>query len=104
MNLRLKNKTKQRGAACIMAVMMLLVVLLSSFFIAVHADHDCTGEDCPICASIQHCENAIRGIGSGVTAVSAVIVPVLISLLLISGGVALFQFDTPVSTKVRLNN
>jgi hypothetical protein len=87
-----------------MAVMMLLVVLLSSFFIAVHADHDCTGEDCPICACIQQCENTIRGIGSGITVGAAVIVPVLILLLIISFGVPSFQRDTPVSAKVRLNN
>lgn len=87
-----------------MAVMMLVVMLFSSFFIAAHADHDCTGEDCPICACIQQCENTIRGIGSSITAESAVIIPVLISLLIISLGVPSFQRDTPVSAKIRLNN
>ena len=63
-----------------------------------------TGEDCPICACIQQCKNTIRGIGGGITAASAVIILVLISQLIISLGVPSFQRDTPVSTKVRLNN
>ena len=90
--------------AGIMAVMMLIVVLFSSFYIAAHADHECTGEDCPICACIQQCENNIRGIGSGVATISAVIIPVFITLLIICYGVLSLRWDTPVSTKVRLNN
>ena len=93
-----------RITALIMAVMMLLFVLFSSFFIDIHTDHDCTGEDCPICACIQQCENTIRGIGSGIISVSAVILPVFILLLLTSFGMPSFQWDTPVSIKVRLNN
>ena len=90
--------------AGIMAVMMLIVVLFSSFYIASHADHECTGEDCPICACIQQCENNIRGIGSGVATISAVIIPVFIAFQFISYGVSLFRLSTPVSAKVRLNN
>ena len=101
---RAYSSNRIRITSGIMAVMMLVVMLVSSFFIAAHTDHDCTGEDCPICACIQQCENTIRGIGSGITAESAVIIPVLISLLIISFGVPSFQRDTPVSAKVRLNN
>ena len=100
---RCTNGTK--AAAGVMAVMMLLVMLLSSFFIAAHADHhDCTGEDCPICACIQQCENNIRGIGSSITVVSAVVLPVFIGLQLTFSGILSFQWNTPVSTKVRMNN
>ncbi|MCR5233870.1 MAG: hypothetical protein K6E53_08170 [Lachnospiraceae bacterium] len=101
---RAYNSNRIRITSGIMAVMMLVVILVSSFFIAAHTDHDCTGEDCPICACIQQCENTIRRIGSGITAESAVIIPVLISLLIISFCVPSFQRDTPVSAKVRLNN
>ncbi len=87
-----------------MAVMMLLMMLFSSFFLAAHADHDCTGEDCPICVCMHQCENIIRGAGNGIAAMSAVIVPVLLSVLLLSLGVCFVQEDTPVSEKVRLNN
>ncbi|MCR4739541.1 MAG: hypothetical protein K5886_04680 [Lachnospiraceae bacterium] len=90
--------------AGIMTFIMLVLVLFSSLFIALHADHDCTGEDCPICACIQQCENNIRGAGSDITAASAVIMYVLAAFSLMSFAVSSFQPDTPVSVKVRLNN
>ncbi len=87
-----------------MAGVMLLAMAFSSFFIALHADHDCMGEDCPICACIQQCEKTMRGTGSDMIAISAVIAPVFITLLTMSFNVSSFQWDTPVSIKVRLNN
>ena len=87
-----------------MAVAMVFAMFFSSFFIASHVDHDCTGEDCPICACIQQCENTIRGIGSGIAATSAVIMPLMIALVITSFGVLSFQWNTPVSAKVRMNN
>ncbi len=83
---------------------MLLIMLFSSFFIAAHADHECSGADCPVCACIQQCENTIWGMGSGAAAILAVIMPVIIFLRSISMGVPSILWDTPVSTKVRLNN
>ncbi len=93
-----------RIAAFVMAVMMLVIMLFSSLFIAAHADHDCTGEDCPVCACIQQCENTIQGMGSGISFMSAEMLPVFLLLLLISFVVPSFRQDTPVSAKVRLNN
>ena len=101
---RAYSSNRIRITSGIMAVMMLVVMLVSSFFIAAHADHDCTGEDCPVCAFIQQCENNIRGAGGGITYISVVILPVFLSFLLISADILSFQWGTPVSTKVRLNN
>lgn len=87
-----------------MAALFLAVMLFSSFFIAVEADHDCTGEDCPICAVIHQCENTLRSVNDG-QAVQAVIVPFMLSCLL-----AAFLYkpylvqETPVSEKVRMDN
>ena len=87
-----------------MAVMMLLVVLFSSFFIAAHADHECDGRDCPVCACIQQCEKNLRGFGDCMTAGMSVIIPCLVFLLSVSLPVSSLTGDTPVSQKVRLNN
>ncbi len=94
----------KRIAAGIMGILMLLIMLLSAFYIASEADHDCTGEDCPICACIQQCENTLRQIGYGAAFCIAVIFPAvftLISSFLYAVG---FPQKTPVSGKVRLNN
>ena len=36
------------------------VVLISSFFVAAETNHDCTGEDCPICYEISVCQETVR--------------------------------------------
>ena len=64
----------KRIAAGIMGILMLFIVLFSAFYIAAEADHDCTGEDCPICACIQQCENTLHQIGDGIASQAAVII------------------------------
>ncbi|MCR5403641.1 MAG: hypothetical protein K6E91_07475 [Butyrivibrio sp.] len=101
---KVRGMKRIRLTALIMTAMMLFSMLFSSFFIGAHGVHSCTGEDCPICACIQQCENTIRGLGSGISFVSAVILPAFLLSLFISFVVPSFKQDTPVSTKVRLNN
>ena len=86
------------------SIMLLVIMLFSSFYIAVEADHDCTGEDCPICACIQQCENNLRGIGDGSAAQSSAVIPVLLILFISALFVAEFSQETLVSRKVRQNN
>ncbi len=92
-----------RITAGIMGLMMLVVVVFSAFYIAAEADHDCSGEDCPICACIHHCENTLRGFCSGIAQISAV-APVFLILPAAAFGIAAVSQDTLVSRKVRLNN
>lgn len=93
-----------RIAAGVMGLMMLVIVLFSAFYIAAEADHDCTGEDCPICACIGQCENMLRGTGDGTAAQLSAGIPVLFILLFAALFVSELSRETPVSVKVRLNN
>ncbi len=93
-----------RIAAGIMGLVLLTVVLFSAFYIAAEADHDCSGEDCLICACIRQCENTLRGVGSGSAALISFIVPVILILLAAASVIAAAPQDTLVSIKVRLNN
>ena len=87
------------------AMTLLAVVLFSAFFLAVEASHDCTGEDCPICACVRLCEKTLRsGDLGGYTARSAAIVPPPLLLFAVLSAGALFSHLTPVSGKMRLNN
>lgn len=94
----------KRIAAGIMGILMLFIMLFSAFYIAAEADHDCTGEDCPICACIQQCENTLHQIGDGITSQAAVIIPFVFLLVSIFLFASLFPQETLVSRKVRLNN
>ncbi len=99
-----KTAAARRIAAGVMGLMMLAAVLFSSLYIAVEADHDCTGEDCPVCACVRQCENTLRSAGEGFRACPAVLIPFLSVLSAAALSLAAASFATPVSRKVRLNN
>jgi len=96
------SKSK-RFVSGILAILLLSVMLFSTFYIAHEADHDCTGEGCPICACIQQCQNTLHQIGDGMAMPSAVVLPTIFTLLICLRTITVLQ-DTPVSRKVRLNN
>lgn len=93
-----------RIAAGIMGLLLLITVLFSAFFIAAEADHDCRGDDCPVCACVRQCENTIHQIGSGTAASVSVILPIFFFLILSVRFTADFLRGTPVSRKIRMNN
>lgn len=66
-------------------------------------DHDCCGDDCPICACIQFCENTLGMMGGGAAGQTAVIIPLILFFFSVFLSVCLFEQETPVSRKVRLN-
>ena len=39
------------------------VMLSSAIYLAVEADHDCSGDDCVICHQIGVCENLLKSLG-----------------------------------------
>ncbi len=95
---------KQFGtAAVILAVFFAVSIVLSLTFITLEADHDCIGEDCPVCAVIAACENTIRTAGSALMA-TAVILIFRIILMYSLPAVTHAVKATPFSLKVRLLN
>ena len=93
-----------RIAAGVIGLMMLVFVLFSAFYIAAEADHDCCGDDCPVCSCIRNCENTLRGIGEGAALQLSAVITVLFVLLIAAVLAAAIPQETPVSRKVRLNN
>ncbi len=94
----------KRLAACIMGVMMLFVVLFSSYYLAEEADHHCYGEDCPICACMEQCENTLHQMGDGLIILIAAVLPALVFFFTVLPAVCELCRETPISQKVRLNN
>ena len=47
----------------LLAAVLAVVMLSSAIYIAVEADHDCSGEDCAICHQIGVCENLLKSLG-----------------------------------------
>ena len=54
---------KFRFMVRLLAVVLAVVMLSSAVYIAVKADHDCSGDDCAICRQISICENLLKSLG-----------------------------------------
>ena len=49
--------------ARLLAAVLAVVMLSSAVYLAVEADHDCSGDDCAICRQISICENLLKSLG-----------------------------------------
>ena len=93
-----------RIAAAVLAAITVLAVIFSSAFIIEHADHDCTGEDCPICEQLCACAQNLKNL----TAAAATIMVILAFRFAVQAvmGQAKYAYipHTPVNLKVKLSN
>lgn len=98
-----KNK---RVYAFFAAFLVTAVLLLSSLFIATHAEHGCTGDHCSVCAEIEACVCTICLLTEAVGTVAVVIFAYVFTQILLSShltGLSLCPVSL-VSLKIRLDN
>lgn len=60
------SKSRNRAISWIVLMVFSLVIFCSSAFIIVHADHDCTGEDCSICMELAECNKTLHTLGTAI--------------------------------------
>ena len=88
----------------LLAAVLAVVMLSSAIYLAVEADHDCSGDDCVICHQIGVCENLLKSLGlaGAAAAISAVFTYTVCRAILpcaeMNGTLTL------VSLKVKLSN
>ena len=61
---------KKRIISLVVAVAVIFVMLYSALYIAAESNHDCVGENCPICYQISVCENTLKNLSLAVCAVA----------------------------------
>lgn len=61
---------KKRIISLVVAVAVFFVMLYSALYIAAEANHNCVGENCPICYQISVCENTLKNLSLAVCAVA----------------------------------
>lgn len=103
-NKQTNHSGRERIAAAVTALAIVLFMFLSVLFIAHEADHDCSGEGCPICELIQMVENNIRQIGSGAALTVAVSSLAYLAAAVLTHGGLVVANTSPVLRKTRLNN
>jgi hypothetical protein len=86
-----------------LALCFIIAAVVSETVIAVHADHDCRGEGCPVCLLMQRAENFSRN--SGYAAIHSVFSAAGLLLAAVVLNFAVFR-PVPLSSvrlKVKMN-
>lgn len=98
-------RERTRGLFAALGLALLLAgQLFAALYIAHEADHDCAGDDCPICWHLEQCLAHLQLAGSGLPSSAAVVEaprPLLGCAACLS---ALPSPITLVSLKVRMND
>lgn len=88
-----------------LAVLLLVFSIFSVINIALERNHECSGENCPICFVISTVEQNLKLLS--LTAVFAATSPLFIALnksVLISSKIPLIKSNTLISQKIRIND
>ena len=95
---------KFRFMTRLLAVVLAVVMLSSAVYIAVEADHDCTGDDCAICHQIGACGNLLKSLGlaGAAAAITATFTYTMCKAILPC--TEMIDTLTLVSLKVKLSN
>lgn len=96
---------RTRLMALLFGVLLITVLLSSVVIAAVEAEHECTGEHCPVCHWIDVCENALKQlsfvlVAAFATAMFLRLVPLCAVWRRAGPGI---RFN-PVTLKVKLSN
>ncbi len=94
----------RRILSLILAVLVLTILMFSSLYIALEADHECDGHDCPICLCIRQCEAVISMFSIGQVKAVRALLSVIFFIAVLHFTLSFCVKATPVSRKVRLNN
>ena len=95
---------KSRLITGLLAAVLAAVMLSSAVYIAVEANHNCSGEDCAICRQISICENLLKtlGLAGAAAAISAAFTYTMCRAILPCGETS--GTLTLVALKVKLSN
>ena len=94
----------RRLAAVVCAALLTCALVCSAAFIFIEAHHDCHGEDCPICAQIALCQDALWRLARVIFASIAVTAALWAFASVSPKPASSFCAITPVSAGVKLLN
>ncbi len=88
----------------LLSIVLLLSMLSSVLVIALEAEHDCTGHDCPICECIHQCSSFLSQLSGGLPIVYCVVFTILYTVFKTKSCIKIFGTATLITQKVRLND
>lgn len=97
-------KSKKRLLAILLCLCLTLVLSLSYYYIFTNSKHICSGHDCRVCEQLQIAEHLIEQIKHAIVPTVIIIMTVLLVYHFKKLVDTLFEKDSPVDRKVRLNH
>lgn len=97
-------KTKRRIISALLILLIFFVLFASYYFILHETRHDCSGEDCPVCALVAICRNTLRSFSIGLILFALLLASVARSFSLDDTRIDSARAITPVSLKDKLLN
>ena len=95
---------QQKRKSFAMALMLIFCIMFSVCFIAAEAGHECSGEDCPVCASLLQCEELVQKTGTWFVSFAAFTLLFLHQIIPLIETTIQLPVKTPVTLKIQLNN
>lgn len=99
-----RNMKHRRGLLIAACILFLTISLFSSLFVLQEYDHDCYGNDCPVCAFVHAAEQNLQQLNSGAATGVVLFLAVVAILAATSLWANPVAASTLVSKKVRLDN
>ena len=100
----MKSFVGKRFGAALAALGFVLILFLSSVYAGHAAGFDCSGEDCLICEVLEQMALLSRGLALPAFFLAFFMILFSGCVCLAEDGAPLFQQDTPVRLKVRMND
>lgn len=97
-------KTKRRLFPVLLVFLVVFILIASYYFILHETRHDCTGEECPVCALIAVCRNTLKSFSSALFLIASYLFVLRFRGFFAPEYEKTQNNDTPVSLKVRLLN
>lgn len=100
----MQNQKTKGITAWIVTVVTVIVLLFSAFYLVEHAEHDCTGSECPICMVMAQCSNNLKAIGTALILASASLFLFTLTNKELHYDKIISLSNSLISQKVRMNN
>jgi len=97
------RQTRAQRLALLFLVIYIVILLSALIMVIMNADHECIGDDCPICKLTNIVERLLKQIGKAVLAVSVLHAAVLVMITAIINRAIYGNSSTLVNARVRLN-
>ena len=96
---------RKRQLALLTAIAVAIVILFSITFIALELDHDCVGDNCPICQQLSICNNTLHLLSAAIILAALVLAILAASYFYFAPITAcILRRETLVSRKVKLSD